>query len=96
MYKFLKSKSSEESSIEKEIPSEKLTNQDIIQWGVSNKDKICNEVVKMQLAMIANEIASHMCRIMPFGGVYIVGSLIIALSQYIQDNKEEIFLVFIH
>lgn len=55
----------------------------IFDYGVNGKDVVCEEVIKLFVSIYETAIGDMAVRSLPYSGIYLVGSMSIAILPYI-------------
>ncbi|EAR99099.2 glucokinase (macronuclear) [Tetrahymena thermophila SB210] len=75
------------SKDEKEREKANFPSHLIFEYGVQAKDAICEEVVKFFVSIYETAIGDMAVRNLPYSGIYLVGSMSLAVLPYIQKNQ---------
>ena len=73
-------------------PRDRLKN--IMEYGFSGKNELCVRAVEMWLKFLAYETGNMVCKTLPYGGVYIIGGVVMKNAENIANSqvfKEALF-----
>ncbi|EGR27633.1 hypothetical protein IMG5_192880 [Ichthyophthirius multifiliis] len=83
------------SSDSKERETAHFPSHRIIQYGVNEEDQICHEVVKLFISIYENAIGDIAIRTLSYSGIYLVGSMTIAILPYLLKNRKQFMKEYI-
>jgi len=69
------------------VEPQKLTSEEIIKRALSKEDKICVMVLEFFVSLYAKEVADFALNSLPYGGIYLVGGLTNAISDYLLKDE---------
>lgn len=84
IYQFMKSEYPDlKSVLEEEIPFDQLTSSHVIDAGLNKKDPLCVKVIEKFAEIFAVEVGNFALKVMPFGGIFLLGGVTNAIMDYI-------------
>jgi len=71
--------------------SRELTSEEIMTRALAKEDPQCEKVLEMFSTLYAKEISNFALNSLPYGGIYLVGGLTNAVSDYLKDDPSSTF-----
>lgn len=68
-----------------------FTSEDIIKRGLAKSDSVCLRVLEFFVSLYAKEVADFALNSLPYGGIYLVGSLTKAVEEYLLKDSSSPF-----
>lgn len=84
-----------ENELDKKLFSDfdSFPRKEVFEYGASKKDKLCQKVVDFFLDIYGIAIGDVCMKTLCYGGVYLCGSISVALCDYILENKSEFMVI---
>ncbi len=87
IYEFFKSQFPDlPRELEKEKKADELTSGDIIAAGMQRNDELCMKVIKKFSEIFAVEVGNAAVKMLPYGGIYLVGGVLNGVRDYLEKD----------
>jgi glucokinase len=70
--------------LEQDKKAEELTSGDIISAGMGRNDELCMKVIKKFSEIFAVEVGNVALKLLPYGGIYLVGGVATGIKDYLE------------
>ena len=72
--------------LEKDKRADDLTSGDIIAAGIERNDELCMKVIKKFSEIFAVEVGNAAVKMLPYGGIYLVGGVLNGIKDYLEKD----------
>ena len=80
--------------MEKDKKADDLTSGDIISAGIDGKDELCLKVIHKFAEIFAVEVGNVALKMLPYGGIYLVGGVAIGIRDYLEKDHTFMHIVY--
>lgn len=80
--------------LEKDKKADDLTSGDIISAGIDGKDELCLKVIHKFAEIFAVEVGNVALKMLPYGGIYLVGGVAIGIRDYLEKDHTFMHIVY--
>jgi len=74
-----------------DVEAREITSEEIIQRALAKEDPQCIKVLELFATLYAKEISNFALNSLPYGGIYLVGGLTAAVSEYLINDSSSPF-----
>lgn len=95
IYEFMKTQYPDlPRNLEKDKKAEDLTSGDIISAGMGSEDELCKKVIHKFAEIFAVEVGNVALKLLPYGGIFLVGGVAIGIRDYLEKDHTFMHLVY--
>jgi len=74
--------------------ADELTSSDIMGAGLERNDELCMKVIKKFAEILAVEVGNAAVKMLPYGGIYLVGGVAAGIKDYLEKDHSFMHTVY--